>query len=229
MPLIKRYDFEEEYNAGLGIVERQNGKWVKFDDVAEFLPPQQINNCPPVIAQTQCPKILAAIHVKISQIGKKINGKNYITLCLTEQHARRRKKMQEESMLQTELREEFAAVINRHSGENEANIPDFILADYLVRCFNVFNYATQSRDKWYGVHLEPCASRFIQDEESPQQTTNRYATAMEVKEEYLKIATPEQMGRGFMAWCEERLNSVKLNCAQQPQERNAAISPRCHK
>jgi len=76
--------------------------------------------------------------------------------------------MNEEPELQSELRKGFAEVINRHSGENEANVPDFILADYLVRCFNVFNHTVLSRDKWYSVHLEPCNSHFTKDEDAPK-------------------------------------------------------------
>jgi hypothetical protein len=36
--------------------------------------------------------------------------------------------------------------------------------------------------------------------------TNRYAMAYTVKSEFLSTATPEQAGRGFLAWCEERIN-----------------------
>lgn len=38
-------------------------------------------------------------------------------------------------------------------------------------------------------------------------TNSDYATALRVKEEYLRTATPEQFGRGFMSWCEQRLNA----------------------
>jgi hypothetical protein len=69
--------------------------------------------------------------------------------------------MSDESELQTNLKKGFKDVINQHFGENEANVPDFILAEYLVRCFNIFNNATQRRDNWYGVHLEPVNSHFI--------------------------------------------------------------------
>jgi len=62
--------------------------------------------------------------------------------------------------LESTLRKEFADVINRNCGENEANVPDFILADYLVKCFNIFNQQVRRRDKWYSVKLEPRNSHF---------------------------------------------------------------------
>ena len=68
--------------------------------------------------------------------------------------------MNEEPELQSTLRKEFEHIINKHCGENEANVPDFILADYLVRCFNVFNHATKERDRWYSVKLSPGNSKF---------------------------------------------------------------------
>lgn len=37
------------------------------------------------------------------------------------------------------------------------------------------------------------------------QAASRYESAIAAKEEFLKTATPEQAGRGFIAWCEERL------------------------
>lgn len=50
------------------------------------------------------------------------------------------------SIFQTEI----AALINKHSLENESNTPDFILAAYLQSCLDVFTLAIQTREKWYG-------------------------------------------------------------------------------
>lgn len=58
----------------------------------------------------------------------------------------------------------FTDVINRNCAENEANIPDFIIAEALVRCYNGLNYAMKARDKWYSVNLEPANSRFTDGE-----------------------------------------------------------------
>jgi hypothetical protein len=48
------------------------------------------------------------------------------------------------------FRSELQTLINRHSKENGSNTPDFILADYLVGCLNLFDVIVQSREKWYG-------------------------------------------------------------------------------
>jgi transcriptional regulator with XRE-family HTH domain len=44
-----------------------------------------------------------------------------------------------------------------------------------------------------------------------QNTVNNsdYETALCVWEDYLNTATPEESGRGFSSWCEQRLNSAK--------------------
>ena len=39
--------------------------------------------------------------------------------------------------------------INLHCLENYSDTPDFILAQYLRRCLEVFNETMQARDDWY--------------------------------------------------------------------------------
>lgn len=34
--------------------------------------------------------------------------------------------------------------------ENESNTPDFLLADYLMRCLQTWEAVTRRRDEWYG-------------------------------------------------------------------------------
>jgi hypothetical protein len=53
------------------------------------------------------------------------------------------------------LRQELAAVLNRHSREGRSNTPDLILAQYLIDCLSAFDYATRARDQWYSVDLRP--------------------------------------------------------------------------
>lgn len=57
--------------------------------------------------------------------------------------------------LQTDLREGFRKVINQHSAENVSNIPDHVIADHLVRCFNILNDSVRRRDEFFNVHLYP--------------------------------------------------------------------------
>ncbi len=49
-----------------------------------------------------------------------------------------------------QLKIEFEQSINRLSLENESDTPDFILASYLVTCFENFNLVTKARMAWYG-------------------------------------------------------------------------------
>ena len=69
--------------------------------------------------------------------------------------------MEQEKKVQ--LIQDFATAINKVSGENESNTPDFILANYLVMCLENFNHAVKGKDDWYGVYLEPANKHFIDD------------------------------------------------------------------
>lgn len=53
----------------------------------------------------------------------------------------------------SELEQDIAAVLNRHSAENVSNTPDFILAQYLLACLAAFNTASLGRERWYGKSL----------------------------------------------------------------------------
>jgi hypothetical protein len=50
---------------------------------------------------------------------------------------------------------ELEHLINRYSKENDSNTPDFILAQYLQGCLDVFNTAVQQRETWYGRNAAP--------------------------------------------------------------------------
>jgi len=49
---------------------------------------------------------------------------------------------------------ELEHLINRCSIENESNTPDFILAEYLRGCLDLWNNTTKKREKWYGKELK---------------------------------------------------------------------------
>lgn len=57
----------------------------------------------------------------------------------------------------TTLHERISQAINATSSENGSNTPDFILAEYLVRCLGVFNATIKQRAEWYGRMDHPCA------------------------------------------------------------------------
>lgn len=49
------------------------------------------------------------------------------------------------------LKLEIEQAINRASRENRSNTPDYILAEYLLKCLDAFEKATNMRAEWYGV------------------------------------------------------------------------------
>lgn len=53
----------------------------------------------------------------------------------------------------------FADLINRQCAENGSNTPDFILGNFLHSALCALDAAIASRDKWYGVKLEPGQKR----------------------------------------------------------------------
>lgn len=46
--------------------------------------------------------------------------------------------------------EELRQLLNRHSKENPSNTPDYILADYLIACLDIFGATLEQRDRWWG-------------------------------------------------------------------------------
>lgn len=49
-----------------------------------------------------------------------------------------------------EFRKELEQLINKYSLENLSDTPDFILAEYLVYCFESANWIINRRKQWYG-------------------------------------------------------------------------------
>lgn len=49
-----------------------------------------------------------------------------------------------------EFRKEIETVINKHSIENGSHTPDFILAEYLIGCLQLFDKTVIERGKWHG-------------------------------------------------------------------------------
>ena len=53
------------------------------------------------------------------------------------------------------LASELASLLNRHSAENGSNTPDFILAEYLRGCLDLFDQTVLRREDWYGHRHAP--------------------------------------------------------------------------
>lgn len=61
------------------------------------------------------------------------------------------KEVEESSGFEEDLR----ALLNRYSMENASDTPDFILARFVMMTLQAHTEATERRDEWYGVTLEP--------------------------------------------------------------------------
>ena len=59
--------------------------------------------------------------------------------------------MLEDKRRKHEFKKELESLINKYSLENESDTPDFILADYLIRCLEAFNISHKSVDKWFDI------------------------------------------------------------------------------
>jgi len=56
---------------------------------------------------------------------------------------------------QSGFRRDIETLLNSRSMEQGSNTPDFILADYLLRCLQAFDAAVLRREQWYGRGLLP--------------------------------------------------------------------------
>jgi hypothetical protein len=52
-------------------------------------------------------------------------------------------------MSETPLLVELMRLLNKHCAENRSNTPDFILAEYLLRCLNALDIAVNDRTEWH--------------------------------------------------------------------------------
>jgi hypothetical protein len=72
-------------------------------------------------------------------------------------------------MPKQEFQDELRHLINRHSIENGSNAPDFMLAEYLVGCLDLWNATVTRREDWYGraTQSDPCPSNCDADAPEP--------------------------------------------------------------
>jgi len=50
----------------------------------------------------------------------------------------------------SDFEKELRSLINKHSKENGSNTPDFMLANFLVRCLEAYTATVRAREEWYG-------------------------------------------------------------------------------
>ena len=63
-----------------------------------------------------------------------------------------------EEMKPSNLLAKLEDLINGESRENDSNTPDFLLAEFMVKCLSAFELTSNRREVWYGVELEPGCS-----------------------------------------------------------------------
>jgi hypothetical protein len=54
----------------------------------------------------------------------------------------------------TEFEKMLEGLINSQSRENDSNTPDFLLAEFMVKCLEAFELASNKREVWYGIKLD---------------------------------------------------------------------------
>lgn len=57
-------------------------------------------------------------------------------------------------MEKTDLENKLSDLLNCESREADSNTPDFLLAEYMVRCLEAFELASNRREVWFGVELD---------------------------------------------------------------------------
>ena len=57
--------------------------------------------------------------------------------------------------MSTRFINELTALLNKYSLENESDTPDFLLAQYVFHCLEIYATITKQRDKWF--RFDPCA------------------------------------------------------------------------
>jgi len=55
----------------------------------------------------------------------------------------------QENVREHSFRKDIEDMINIHSKENSSNTPDFILAEYLSDCLEIFDKAVNKREKYF--------------------------------------------------------------------------------
>ena len=53
------------------------------------------------------------------------------------------------------FKKDLSGLINAFGLDNDANTPDYILADYLMDCFNVYRATKEANDRWHSSEPQP--------------------------------------------------------------------------
>lgn len=74
-------------------------------------------------------------------------------------------------MNRSQLRTDIEMAINRNSAENGSDTPDFILAEYLLGCLELFDKTIHERSAWYSHHCRIGGCNHLETKEPEKQPT----------------------------------------------------------
>lgn len=90
--------------------------------------------------------------------------------------------------------EELASLLNRYSKENGSGTPDFVLADYLVGCLDVFDRTISGRAQYRSEPVDLPAMRTKPENAVPLTIIDNHGYKNEIGEAKLEVQ-PGQIGR----------------------------------
>jgi hypothetical protein len=64
-----------------------------------------------------------------------------------------------EAIQNKKFERELTSLLNSHSAENGSDTPDFLLAEYLLGCLEVYDQTVSARERWYGRGVEQKPTR----------------------------------------------------------------------
>lgn len=67
------------------------------------------------------------------------------------------------------FREELQHLINKFSKENGSDTPDYILAEFMEKCLQVYEETVKRRDAWH--HYEPRSENRVEVDEGVKKCT----------------------------------------------------------
>ena len=116
------------------------------------------------------------------------------------------------------FRKELEELINRYSLENGSNTPDFMIADYLIKCLEVFDKTVQDREHWYGRGIKVINNTDDINLEKIERVYNEVKGILSQEETFndkitrsrLSILLKEKLGESSSIICDESNNYPEI-------------------
>ena len=111
------------------------------------------------------------------------------------------------------LHRELQHLINRYSAESGSNTPDWILADYLLGCLELYDRTVQARARWYGRMDEPGRSAF-NDSAAPPRARYRISIESSFGQDMPHDLTAAEIGSKLLYRATALLIGVQIGAVQ---------------